>query len=68
MALATILNLYDGAPFLTRLKRFFAISTVQLAIQKLQDVGGFMNGFLGYDLLARRPLGYPNSILMIEQA
>lgn len=33
---------------------------VALAIQKLQDVEGFVNGFLGYDLLARRfvPYGY----------
>ncbi len=60
MALAIILNLYDGFPILTFLKWFFAISMVALAIQKLQDVGGFVNGFLGYDLLARRyvPYGY----------
>ena len=33
---------------------------VALAIQKLMDVEGFVNGFLGYDLLARRyvPYGY----------
>lgn len=60
MALAVVLNLYDGLPALTWLKWFFAISMVALAIQKLQDVGGFVNGFLGYDLLARRyvPYGY----------
>lgn len=60
MALAVILNLYDGFPVLTFLKWFFAMSMVALAIQKLQDLGGFVNGFLGYDLLARRyvPYGY----------
>ncbi|WP_348645505.1 hypothetical protein [Jannaschia sp. S6380] len=31
---------------------------VVLAIQKLQDVGGFVNGCLGYDLLARRYMPY----------
>ncbi|MBJ3763144.1 glutaredoxin family protein [Maribius pontilimi] len=59
-ALAIVLNLYDGLPILTWLKWFFALSMVALAIQKLQDVEGFVNGFLGYDLLARRyvPYGY----------
>ncbi|WP_322868185.1 MauE/DoxX family redox-associated membrane protein [Aquicoccus sp. G2-2] len=60
MALAIVLNLYGGFPVLAWLKWFFAISMAALAIQKLQDVGGFVNGFLGYDLLARRyvPYGY----------
>ena len=60
MALAIVLNLYDGFPVLTWLKWFFTASMVALAIQKLQDVEGFVNGFLGYDLLARRfvPYGY----------
>ena len=60
MALAIMVNLYDGFAVLTWLKWFFALSMVGLAIQKLQDVGAFMNSFLGYDLLARRyvPYGY----------
>lgn len=60
MALAIVVNLYEGFPVLTWLKWFFAVSMVALAIQKLQDVEGFVNGFLGYDLLARRyvPYGY----------
>lgn len=60
MAFAIVQNLYDGFPALTWLKVFFATSMVALAIQKLQDVEGFVNGFLGYDLLARRyvPYGY----------
>lgn len=60
LALAIILNLYEGFPVLIWLKWFFAVSMVALAIQKLMDVEGFVNGFLGYDLLARRyvPYGY----------
>lgn len=60
MALAIVLNLYDGFPVAHFLMWFFATSMVALAIQKLQDVEGFVNGFLGYDLLARRyvPYGY----------
>ncbi len=58
MATALVLNLYDGFPLATWLKWFFAFSMVALAIQKLQDVDGFVNGFLGYDLLARRKVTY----------
>lgn len=60
MALALVLNLHGGVPIPALLKWFLAISMVALAIQKLQDIGGFVNGFLGYDLLAQRyvPYGY----------
>ena len=58
MALAVIWNVYPGLPLLTWLKWFFALSMCVLAIQKLQDVEGFVNGFLGYDILARRHVGY----------
>ncbi|SEW20896.1 Glutaredoxin [Aliiroseovarius sediminilitoris] len=60
MALAIVVNLYEGFSVLTWVKWFFAMSIVVLAIQKLRDVEGFVNGFLGYDLLARRyvPYGY----------
>lgn len=60
MAAALVANLYDGFPPLTFLMWFFAMSMATLAIQKLRDVGAFVNGFLGYDLLARRyvPYGY----------
>lgn len=60
MALAIVLNLYEGFSVVTWLKWFFATTMVALAIQKLQDLEGFVNGFLGYDLLARRyvPYGY----------
>lgn len=70
MALAVILNFYDGFPILTWLKWFFALSMAALAIQKLQDVEGFVNGFLGYDLLARRyvPYGYAYPFLELYSA
>ncbi|MDF1727810.1 MAG: glutaredoxin [Sulfitobacter sp.] len=58
MALAIVMNLYEGFPVLTWLKWFLATSMVALAIQKLQDLEGFVNGFLGYDLLARRYVPY----------
>lgn len=60
MALAMVLNLYEGFSLEMFLMWFFAVSMAVLAIQKLQDVEGFVNGFLGYDLLARRhvPYGY----------
>jgi len=54
MALAIMLTFHDGFPVLTWLKWYFALSMCALAIQKLRDVEGFSNGFLGYDLLARR--------------
>ncbi len=65
MALALIYNLYNGygladgwAVFATLVKWFIAFSMCVLAIQKLQDVEGFSNGFLGYDLLAQRWVPY----------
>ncbi|WP_236641385.1 MauE/DoxX family redox-associated membrane protein [Paracoccus aeridis] len=36
------------------LQLFLGFATALLALQKLRDVEGFVNGFLGYDLLARR--------------
>ena len=37
---------------------FVAVAMCLLALQKLRDVEGFSNGFLGYDLLARRWVPY----------
>ena len=57
MAAAIVLNLGQlTVPMF--LMWFFALTMCALAIQKLQDVEGFVNGFLGYDLLARRQVGY----------
>ena len=60
MALAVQWRFYEGLDILAWVKWFVAFSMTALAIQKLQDVGGFVNGFLGYDILARRyvPYGY----------
>ena len=60
MALAVQWRFYEGLDLLAWMKWFVAFSMCALAIQKLTDVGGFVNGFLGYDLLARRfvPYGY----------
>lgn len=70
MALSIALNLYKGFPLGTALMWFFAASMAVLSIQKLQDVEGFVNGFLGYDLLARRyvPYGYPMRSSSCSQA
>ena len=59
-ATAIVANRYEGFPIPTWIMWFFTASMVALAVQKLQDIGGFVNGFLGYDLLARRwvPYGY----------
>ena len=66
MAMAIVLNLYETFSFLTWLKWFFAASMVALAIQKLQDVEGFVNGFLGYDLLAYRYVSYGYAYPFLE--
>ena len=58
MALAICWNFYDGLPLMRWAEWFVAFSMVALAIQKLRDLDGFTNGFLGYDLLARRWVPY----------
>ena len=40
------------------LQWFVAFSMCMLALLKLRDLEGFTNSFLGYDLLARRVVGY----------
>jgi len=59
-AFALVYNMGVGFDFTIWVKWFVALTMAVLAIQKLQDLGGFVNGFLGYDLLARRyvPYGY----------
>ena len=65
-AAAIVLNRYEGFPVATWLMWFFSASMVALAVQKLQDVGGFVNGFLGYDLLARRYVAYGYAYPFLE--
>ncbi len=48
-----------GTPLTIRTVEWFvAFSMAMLAVQKLQDVESFSTMFLGYDLLARRKVGY----------
>lgn len=45
---------------------FLGITTALLALQKLRDVESFTNGFLGYDLLARRQVRYAYAYPWLE--
>ena len=54
MALATSWAAYGSLATIAAGEWFIAISMCLLAVQKLRDVEGFSNMFLGYDLLARR--------------
>jgi glutaredoxin len=47
-----------AVPSLHTLQLFLGFATALLALQKLRDVEGFANGFLGYDLLAQRWVPY----------
>jgi glutaredoxin len=57
MALAVAWGTMGGVSALLTLhtlQLFLGLATALLALQKLRDVEGFSNGFLGYDLLAQR--------------
>ncbi|WP_172330762.1 MauE/DoxX family redox-associated membrane protein [Mangrovicoccus sp. HB161399] len=57
-ALALSIGVF-GTPLTLRAAEWFvAFSMAMLALQKLQDVESFSTMFLGYDLLARRKVGY----------
>ena len=58
MAAALVWNLYVGFNPVRWAEWFIAFSMCALSIQKLRDVDGFSNGFLGYDLLAQRWVPY----------
>ena len=66
MALAIVANLYPGINPIRWAEYFLAFSMIGLAIQKLQDVEGFANGFLGYDLLAQRYVPYARAYPYLE--
>lgn len=62
-ALLTGVLAYSQAPEIslqTAIMQFIGFSMVMLGVLKLQNLDGFVNGFLGYDLLAQRhvPYGY----------
>lgn len=58
MAVAVASMLPAGVLSVRTLELFAAFAMTVLAIQKLQDVERFSTMFLGYDLLARRHVGY----------
>ncbi len=66
MALAIVWNLYPGFNPVRWAEWFLAISMVALSLQKTQDVAGFSNGFLGYDLLAQRYVPYAYAYPYLE--
>ena len=58
MAIATVWFASGSVISIRTVELFVAISMCILAIQKLRDLDGFSNGFLGYDLLAQRHVRY----------
>jgi glutaredoxin len=50
------------------LQWFLGLATALLALQKLRDIEGFANGFLGYDLLAQRWPAYAFAYPWLEAA
>lgn len=58
MALATSWAAFGSLATIAAGEWFIAISMCLLAVQKLRDVEGFSNMFLGYDLLARKYVPY----------
>ena len=58
MSLAVAWMAYGAIMSLRVVELFVAISMCILGIQKLRDLNGFTNGFLGYDLLAKRYIPY----------
>ncbi len=58
LALATAWAARDAVAPLRAIEWFVAFAMCLLALLKLRDLEGFANGFLGYDLLARRVVRY----------
>lgn len=58
MAAAASWAVFDAIVTVRGAEWFVASAMCLLAVQKLRDVDGFANGFLGYDLLARRVVRY----------
>ena len=58
MAAAASWAVFDAIITVRGAEWFVAFAMCLLAVQKLRDVDGFANGFLGYDLLARRVVRY----------
>lgn len=58
IAMAITLTSVEPFSIMRSLELFVAVSMCLLAVQKLQDLNGFSNGFLGYDVLARKYVPY----------
>jgi glutaredoxin len=58
MALAASHAAFGSALTMRAGEWFVAMAMCLLALQKLRDIDGFANGFLGYDLLAQRVVRY----------
>jgi glutaredoxin len=58
LACATSYALSTGFQIQTFVMHFIGLSMIMLGLLKLQNIQGFVNGFLGYDLLARRYVPY----------
>ncbi len=58
MALAASHAAFDSAWTIRAGEWFVAFAMCLLSLQKLRDIDGFANGFLGYDLLAQRVVRY----------
>ena len=58
MAVATTWAARDAVSPVRAVEWFVAFAMCLLALLKLRDLEGFANGFLGYDLLARRVVRY----------
>lgn len=66
MAVAAHFAMYDSFLSARLIELFIAFSMCVLGIQKLQDLPGFSNGFLGYDLWAQRHVRYAYIYPFIE--
>lgn len=58
MAIAVTWYVTPSAFSVATFEAFVAIAMCLLALQKLRDLSGFANGFLGYDLLAQKYVPY----------
>ena len=66
MSLAVSWMAYGAFMSLRVVELFVAINMCILGIQKLRDLDGFTNGFLGYDLMAKRYVPYAYIYPFIE--
>ncbi len=58
LAVAIAYPFGSGLEIQTFIMHFIGLSMIVLGLLKLQNLEGFVNGFLGYDLLARRYVPY----------